>query len=457
MNTIVKQQLSNNMIIDFPIGDKAKTVSCDYMDTCNFKCKPFKKITDENIKLGSYDETFIIINTDKIIQRIRDLFKEKFFYKKDRLISEINVVKNYPLIQINAALTVLINDQNEYLIDKFDRLGHLVNIEDYYLFQPIELNNENISLFDRMNPIDYKHDEINVRINTVEPTSVKIKPSTNISSSSGTTTTIISQKQPVNADTEHPGKKIIDVIKQKYNTATSTSTKLTRGEDDWYVYTGVLKNDNYFSKNIGINDEEYKQFIISHVLDYLVFEETEKVLNYIYFKKKELTDDVEKMIKSYYDDKMLENKGVIGIILAKNEKPFLLIKDNTSSRWKDGQQEDYTDLIPALKTLTIPTTSYNTYVGFIGMFKKEYNIFKVKNMEDKRSKGARCDQAGKSETINLLNTIIGETKYTSENTKKRNKIEFCIIQEMYMRYFDKINKNNKRWFLTPSEAIINKI
>ena len=457
MNTIVKQQLSNKMMIDFPIGDKAKTVSCDYMDTCNFKCKPFKKITDENIKLGSYDETFIIINTDKIIQRIRDLFKERFFYKKDRLISEINVVKNYPLIQINAALTVLIDDQNEYLIDKFDRLGHLVNIEDYYLFQPIELNNENISLFDRINPIDYKHDEISVRINTVEPMIVKVKPTTNISSNSGTTTMTINQKQPVTADIEHPGKKIINVIKQKYNTATSTSTKLTRGEDDWYIYTGVLKNDNYFSKNIGINDEEYKQFIISHILDYLVFEETEKVLNYIYFKKEELTDDVEKMIKSYYDNKLLENKGLIGIILAKNDKPFLLIKDNTSSRWKDGQQEDYTDLIPALKTLTIPTSSYNTYVGFVDMFKKDYKIFKVKNMEDKRSKGARCDQAGKSETINLLNTIIGETKYTSDNTKKRNKIEFCIIQEMYMRYFDKINKNNKRWFLTPSEAIINNI
>ena len=246
MNTIVKQQLSNKMMIDFPIGDKAKTVSCDYMDTCNFKCKPFKKITDENIKLGSYDETFIIINTDKIIQRIRDLFKERFFYKKDRLISEINVVKNYPLIQINAALTVLIDDQNEYLIDKFDRLGHLVNIEDYYLFQPIELNNENISLFDRINPIDYKHDEISVRINTVEPMIVKVKPTTNISSNSGTTTMTINQKQPVTADIEHPGKKIINVIKQKYNTATSTSTKLTRGEDDWYIYTGVLKNDNYF-------------------------------------------------------------------------------------------------------------------------------------------------------------------------------------------------------------------
>jgi hypothetical protein len=78
-------------------------------------------------------------------------------------------------------------------------------------------------------------------------------------------------------------------------------------------------------------------------------------------------------------------------------------------------------------------------------------------MEDKRSKGARCDQAGKSETIKLLNEIIGENIYTTENTKGRNKIEFCVLQEMYLRYFNKISKNAKRYFLTPSESVINNI
>ena len=165
MNTIVKQQLSNKMIIDYPIGDKAKTVSCDYMDTCDFKCKPFKQITEEEIKLDTYNEAFILINTDKIIQRIRNLFKQRFFYKKDTLISEINVERNYPLIQINVALTSLINDRNDYLIDKYDRLGRLINIDEYYLFQPIELTNENISVFDRRVPIDYKADMISLPIN----------------------------------------------------------------------------------------------------------------------------------------------------------------------------------------------------------------------------------------------------------------------------------------------------
>ena len=442
MNTIVKQQLSNKKVIDFPIGDKANTVSCDYMDTCNFKCKPFKKITEADIKLDTYDESFIIINTDKIIQRIRDLFKERFFYKKDKLISEINVVKNYPLIQINAALTVLIDDQNEYLTDKYERLGHLVNIEEYYLFQPIELNNENISVFDRRNPIDYKHKEIVVPIQMK-----KEEPVIPLSKDK------VSIKKNEMETIKNTGTKIIEDCREKYNTSMSDIAKIKRGEDDWYSFVAVLKNTNAF-KNMEMSHDDYKQFIVSHILDYLIFEDTKEVLTYIYFKQDKLTD-FEQEIKKYYDDLMLDNKGIIGIILPKDNKQHLLVKGG--EEWKNGQQEDYTDLVPELKKLVIPLTNYNTLVGFITMFKKDYNIFKVKNLDDKRSKGARCDQAGKSETIKLLNEIIDDTVYSSENTKGRNKIEFCVLQEMYLRYFDKTSKNNKRWFVTPSEMIINGI
>ena len=441
MNTIVKQQLSNKQVIDFPIGDKANTVSCDYMDTCNFKCKPFKKIAETDIKLDTYDESFIIINTDKIIQRIRDLFKEKFFYKKDKLISEINVVKNYPIIQINAALTVLIDDQNEYLTDKYDRLGHLVNIEEYYLFQPIELNNENISVFDRRNPIDYKHKEIVVPIQMK-----KEEPLISMSKDK------LDLKKNNAEPNKNTGIKLIEECREKYNTATSNIDKIKRGEDDWYHFVAVLKNTNTFKKNMEMSDADYRQFIVSHILDYLVFEDTKEVLTYIYFKQDKLTD-FEQEIKKYYDDLMMEHKGIIGIILPKDNKQHLLVKGD--EEWKSGQQEDYTDLVPELRKLVIPLTDYNTLVGFITMFKKDYNIFKVKNMEDKRSKGARCDQVGKSETIKLLNEIMGDSIYSSENTKGRNKIEFCVMQEMYLRYFDKTSKNNKRWFVTPSEMILN--
>ena len=437
MNTTIKLQLSNKMEIDFPIGDKSNTVSCDYMDTCNFKCKPFKQITEKNIKLDTYDETFILINTDKIIQRIKEIFKHRFFYKKDKLISEINVVKNYPLIEINYALTSLINDKNEYLIDKYDRIGHLVNIEEYYLFQPIELNNENISVFDRRNPIDYKNKEIKVPIQLKEP-EIKIKEQ-------------ISKVDDILPSTTT----IMNTITKLYNIANSDITVIKKGTADWYLYLAVLKNTNYLEQEIGINNEDYDEFLIAHILEYLTFKESVALLNYIYFHTS--LNELEMKIKDYYDSCLLQNKGITGIIIPYDNKQILLIKGEQS--WHHGQQEDYTDLAPEIKKIIIPKNEYSKYVGFIINFKREYNIFKVKNMSDTRGTGARCDQSGKAEAIKLLNDIIGtdENKFTKENSKEKKKIEFCILQEMYLRYFNKINKNGKIWFLSPQKSSINKI
>jgi superfamily II DNA or RNA helicase len=470
MNTVVQQELSNKMVIDFPIGDKAKTVSCDYMDTCNFKCKPFKKITEEDIKLDTYNESFILINTDKIIQRIKDLFKERFFYKKDRLISEINIIKNYPLIQINAALNVLITDQNEYIVDKYNRIGHMINIDEYYLFQPIELNNNQISVYDRRNPVDYKHKEVVVPIQMKEDDTLKLKlklkeknvaigdkmstksgdgsgPGDN-GKTSGKTGNIIPGTMEI---------QVMEDVTKKYNMAMSDVNNMKRGEDDWYLFAAYLKTSNYLATNVGIDDNTYDVFIVAHILENMNFNESVKLLNHIYFTaNNELKmTTMEEKIKRYYDGRIMENKGVIGIIWPKDNKQFLLVKG--SNEWSPGEQEDYTDLTPELKKTIIPIDNYNTYVGFIGNFKNEYNIFKVKNMTDKRSKGARCDQSGKSDATKLLNSIIEESKYTPTNTKSRNKLEFCVLQEMYLRFYDKIKKNEKRWFLNPCEMIINNI
>ena len=435
MNTIVKQELSNRIVIDFPIGDKPNTVSCDYMETCNFKCKPYKKIEESDIKLDTYDESFILINTDKIIQRIRDLFKKRFFFKKDILISEINVVKDYPLVQINAALEILITDQNEFISDRFGRLGHLVNIEQYYLFQPIELNNERISVFDRRNPIDYKHEEVSFPLIEYEkPLEIK----QNIVDGSD--------------DTRKP-REIVDILDQ-IKISNEKINSVERGEDNWYKYAAMLHHTKYLETNFNINSELYKKFIVEHILEYLTFDKTLIVLNYIFFTENLNADETR--LKSYYQSRIMTNKDINGIIIPKNNKQVLIVKDD--KEWKIGEQEDYIDLKDNLKDLIISISEFNKYVGFVGSFKNEYNIFKVKNMEDKRSKGARCDQSGKSDSLKLLNNILSSSnKYTSENTKGRNKTEFCIMQEFVLRYYESIKQDNKKWFVSPDEALINNI
>ena len=103
------------------------------------------------------------MNNDKIIQRIKGLFKEHYFFKKRDLIKHIKVVKSYPDDLIYAALDQIINDKNEFIVDSYGRVGYLVNIGDYYLFQPSEIKDQHISMFDRSRPIDYKRKSLQAR------------------------------------------------------------------------------------------------------------------------------------------------------------------------------------------------------------------------------------------------------------------------------------------------------
>ena len=139
INQTVKQRLANGTTINYQVGDKPYTAVCDYMDSCSYHCKPNINIDESDVRLDTFNEGFIMMNADKIVQRIRQLMKERFFYSKSELIGFINSVRHYPLVQINAALSQLVDDKNEYVTDMYGRLGNLVNKGDLYLFQPIEL------------------------------------------------------------------------------------------------------------------------------------------------------------------------------------------------------------------------------------------------------------------------------------------------------------------------------
>ena len=52
------------------------TAVCDYMEKCNYTCKPNTIIIKEATSMDSYGEEFINVNNDRIIKRIKTLMKE---------------------------------------------------------------------------------------------------------------------------------------------------------------------------------------------------------------------------------------------------------------------------------------------------------------------------------------------------------------------------------------------
>ena len=115
MSQTVSLRLSSGKDIRYAVGDKPFSASCDYMESCGFECTPNKHIQESDVKLDSYNETFILLNTEKIMQRIRQAFKDQYSFSKADLLRKINSVREYPLVQIYAALDKLVNDSSEHL------------------------------------------------------------------------------------------------------------------------------------------------------------------------------------------------------------------------------------------------------------------------------------------------------------------------------------------------------
>jgi hypothetical protein len=434
MNTIVKQELTNKTIIDYAVGDKPYSSTCDYKERCSYTCNPFKLIQDEDIKMDSYNESFINSNNDKIIFHIKELFKERFFYNKHDLVIQITMKKSYPLIQINAALHQLVEDKNEYITDVFGRLGRLVNIGDLYLFQPLELNNKHITSFERKVPIDYKRKSLEYPLpKEITEAVIEIKD------------------RPLDENVE--GMKVLNSIKDKFSIA-MTPQQLESGIDDWYVYCSITI-PHLVEK--GMNIELIKDLLIEHILEELLFSDSVHLLNILDTLK---SDEITKRIKKYYENKFLKYKSLIGIITIKEGKQSLVVKDEKddgTSYWRNAEQQDYEDLkeeiADKITDRLLPVRDkLNDYIGFMAMFKKEYMVYKVKNMKKLRHKGARCDQSQKKEAITILNKIIGNEEYELNTQKTRN--EVCIIQEFTLRQYEKERKNDKVWFLTPAEAVL---
>jgi superfamily II DNA or RNA helicase len=456
LKTKVEQRLSTGLLIkDFKVGDAPYSSACDYMEDCQYKCYPGKSIDEIDVKENTYNETFIMMNSDKIIQKIKALFSDKidgkFFYKKDDIIRRVNTPKPYPVIQIYAALTQLVEDTSEFITDKYGRTGYVVNIGDYYLFQPSELNNTKISLFDRSVPIDFKHNRIKIDVSKLEKPGVETPKKLVANEEVVPQEQVQLKEKPANvvdAKAIQEQENIITELKKQFDTAIETARtlqKVPRGDEDWYKHCGITMKK--LIKEGILNQEDTLEFLVEHIVDVLMFDDKINLLNYIYSSKTFEEKSFEGLVKAYLDKKIIRSKNLTAIILfSLDKRKIVLLKGN---KWVNAEPEDERDVAEAFSSkYKITADAFNNIVGFIGLENKnKYLVFKVKDMLAKRNTGARCDESKKTNKIEILNKIIGSEKYNKENTKGMVQAELCSLQEFLLRKYNKSKKDGKIWFL----------
>jgi len=446
LQTTLKMRLSSGKVIEYDVGDKAYTQICDYMEDCNYKCLPEMDKASAPLNYDTYNKDFITLNIEKITHKIKDLFKSRFVYKKTDLIRELTIIKSYPLMQIDNALQYLIDDKTEFLTDVFGRLGNLVNINELYMFQPIELSNQKISLYRRGKPVEYKHQTLAVKLDK-ELSSYTLHDVPSIKE--------VNQFLSID-DSSISTSAIMEKIERDINNAMSI-VKPERGVKDWSNFvTTAIGNLLSFLK---FDRATLEILTLHHFFDVLEFMDKKSLIEYLYLKADEFTS-YETALKKYIDStiKIPTNK-ISGFLLSKDKnKVDVWLLSNNEKKLEKALPTDMMEFKDLLLSMRVGKEKMNIMIGFISYIKKTNSfIFKTKNIDEARTTGARCDQAGKKNIINTINIILDDEIFTATNTKGIKTDILCVMQELIIRYNQYNNVNDKVWFLNLEQSSWNQL
>ena len=442
--------------LPYRIGDRPFTEICDYMESCDFKCSSTADISPANAVKDTYNVDFLQTNNPRIMDRIRQLFRDQFFYKRIQLINAINIVKQYPVEQIYSALSVFINNKSEYLIDRYGRRGNLINRDDVYAFQPVEINDESISVFERSVPIDYKRKHVNLELPKEFPKDIAAPVQLADILEEGKT------EGPVVSLDEQYGKILEEVDTQMKNSITKTKKGST--DQDWFKEAALVVDHLQTVHAIGFN--ELKHHFLKHAVDVLMPADKFILIKKLYSKIHDIKDanSTEQKIKNYLDGKMVSVGTRVGFVISdKNKWKIYLVEtdpDTNEVKWKEADSEDVRqfDMSGALDKFRIDPKTFASMIGFINLFKSgKEMVFKTKEIgQMQNNTGTRIDSQIKANVVKRVN-MIADIPYSTEQARPISSKGFCIILEVLMRQLSDDKKDEKVWYMDPETAAVNGI
>ena len=453
-NQNINIHVSSGKTVKFNIGDKPFTDICDYMDNCSFQCakrEELPALSDTAKISNTYEEHFVKNNSDIIMKKIRDLFLEKSVYKREHLINSINIVKKYPIEHIYYALTRFINNKTEELTDKYGRAGYLVSRGEYYIFQPNEIIDESATIFERSVPVDYKITSLKMEL----PKEIKVfqpritEPQNNVIEGS---IEVSQQVEPIYSYND-----ILDKVKEAMNIVSVKNLQVKASDKNWYKHANLAIKELLVVHEIPEN--LVNKYILFHYLDFMPMNIKLVLVSHIYSNNYQNSTGYDIIIKSYFDNLLLENEeNQKGIILSNGDTNVLFIQNSENlTIWT---QAEYTDIESfkgsRISKFNVPIERINkTEIGFINPFKGKEMTFKIKDMTQKRNnKGAKCEDASKPVIAEKIGIVLNENGIYTETIIE--KPELCVILEIIMRWLteenSKKNPNGSVLFFGPEQA-----
>jgi hypothetical protein len=303
MNQTIKLTLSDSKKIDYIVKDEQFTSLCDYSDDCEYEC--INTVSDKDATdISTYEYQFT--QSNKVLEKIKNLFKIKHSYKRAE-IDKLVKTKGIHIEEIERALQDL---EISTLVDKFGKKGTIIHVLDLYFFQPIEINDKHVSMYERIAPIQVKDKHFSLDI----------------------------EHEAVEDDNE-----VMSVFRDKYTRALEEHDQL-KNEDDWYNF---FNTSSEYLKSMGVSDAELSEHLIAHLCEQLSLQDEMIILNEVFNKDGVL----ENLIKEYYSKFIIHIDKIHAIylvdVLLKEDNEHILVYDNF--KWRESTYTERNIIAPSIK------------------------------------------------------------------------------------------------------------
>ena len=438
-NQGIKLELSSGKTVPFEIGDKPFTEICDYMDNCAFQCalrKEAKKSMEKGIPLNrtTYGLEFLRSNSNLIMKKIRDLYKEQTAYDRKHLISAINRVKTYPIEHILYALTRFVSAKNEEIVDKYGRSGYLINRGPIYAFQPNEISDESASIYERSRPIDYKRVSLKMELTKRRMQAADFQVQGEQGEQGEQQNNSLGQEQKGNTYAS-----LLQALKEQMEILHKKNMKITASDKNWYKYANIVVPVLRSIHDIPM--EMIKKYAVYHFLDLLSMFDKLVFIRHLFKKEGHIgLTDLEVICKLYFEENVMVLDETRGMIIFDGEKNQLWIQSKENlALWNSAEYTDEELFKGEIdRRFSIPKERiHRKEVGFVYSFKGNQNVIKIKDMSQKRSIGAKLDDAGKPIVLKYLAGILAEEDVYKEKKGEKKifmNLSLCVILEILMRW-----------------------
>lgn len=439
-------EISTSEKIDYNIKDKPYSLVCDYSEDCEYKC--INELLNNDV---IDDSTYTYESTiDKnIVKNVKELFLKKHVYKKNDIIEYIkNINTESNLDIIYSALSYLIDNKNEFIVDKYLRKGNLVNIKDLYIFKPTELKTVT-SVYDITRPfkgivkelkIDLEDDEYNKSVVSDKKSERSISKS--------------QSKSRSNKSSNKKYNSVLKYIKLDYKKGLNNYYD-TDNKNFYYLYSLTFDELSKNFSDLDLNEEFKSTLLLEHILESLDHNKEIIMLNYLFSNKYNSQDNFIDKIKNYYlsnyifdidnGDKLLflvdlteKKSSNIYHHLFNDKLKIYIMKQGENDGWSKLKKSEFINIgvkkIFELLQIT-QTSNLNNYIVFMDFYdkNKSYEI-KVKNTTEisKKNKGRFIINEYPKKILPLINEYLLTDKNISITQYRKEQL--CIIVEILSKY-----------------------